>query len=80
MSTHDENNVIFRDFSDKIGELLSLFPEGCFILKERFALWIILEVLDGIRVQRRGASSWRSYGNIGMGSQDVIRVSELGLD
>ena len=79
MPTHNENNVIFSSFSDKIGKLLGLFPQGRFILKERFALWIIFEVLNGIRVQRRGASSRRSYGNIGMGRQDIIRVSKLGL-
>ena len=80
VSAHNENSVICRGFSDKVGKLFGLFPKGCFILKERFAFWIILEVLDRIRVQRRGASSRRSYGNIGMGSKDIIRVSELGLD
>ena len=80
MSAHNKNNVICRGFSDKVGKLLGFFPKRRFILKERFAFRVIFEVLNGIRVQRRGASSRRSYGNIGMGSQDIIRVSELGLD
>ena len=79
MSTHNENSVICCSFSDKIGKLLGVFPKGYFILKERFALWIIFEVLNRTRVQRRGASSRRSYGNIGMGRQDIVRVSKLGL-
>ena len=79
MPAHNENNIKCCTFSDKIGKLLGLFPKGRFILKENFALWIIFEVLNGIRIQRRGASSRRSYGNIGMGRQDIIRVSKLGL-
>ena len=79
VSTHNVESVICCSFFDKIGKLLGVFPKACFILKERFAIWIIFKVLNGIRVQRRRASSRRSYGNIGMGRQDIIRVSEFGL-
>lgn len=79
MSTHEENNVKFLSISDKIGKLLGVLPELRLILKERRAIRIIFEVLNRGRVQRRLASGRRCYGNVGVGRQDVIRVSELRL-
>ena len=79
VSAHKVDDVEFFGFPDEIGQLLRVFPKGCLILKERRAIWIIFEVLNRGLVQRRFAASRRSYGDVGMRSQDIVGVSELRL-
>ena len=79
VSTHEENGIEFLSFSDKIGKLLGVLPELRLVLKEGRANGVIFEVLNRSGVQRRFASSRRGYGDVGMGRQYVIRVSELRL-
>ena len=77
VSTHEEDSIEFLSFSDKIGKLLGVHPERRLVLKEGRANGVIFEVLNRSGVQGRFASSRRGYGDVGMGRQYVIRVSEL---
>ena len=79
VSAHKVDDVKFFGVPDDIGQLLRVFPEGCLILKERRALWVIFEGLNRVLVQRRFAPGRRNYGDVGMRRQDIVGVSELRL-
>ena len=50
VSTDEEDDIECLGFSDKIGKLLGVLPEGCLILKEFLAIWILFEEFDRVLV------------------------------
>lgn len=79
VATGVEKGVELAGAADEGGQLLGVLPQRGFCVEELGGDWVGLEHLDGAGVEGRFTAGRGGDDEFGVGSEDVVRMSELGL-
>lgn len=80
MTTNIENRIKFARLGDQIGQLGRVGPQILLLLQELLRDFILLEGLDGVRVEGGFAAMRRCDGQVGLGMEDLVGVCEFRLE
>ncbi len=79
MTTNVEECCELLGPANEFLQLLSLLVQRSLVFQEISTDLVVFEILLGFRVLRRNATLWRSNGDLGVGSQDMIRMCKFWL-
>ena len=74
-----EDGVELGGAANELGQGLGVLPDGLVVLEEVLAGWVLLEHLNGKRVDGRDAALGGGDYDFGVGGEDIVGVGELRL-
>jgi hypothetical protein len=74
MTPNVEDCLELSSTADEVGDLFRLLPDGAVVLQEFDTRCVGTVQFDGLRIQRRLTTSWRSHHDVHVGREDVICV------